>query len=72
MDGARSDTRRNAAAVLAELAREGGTTVRGIAERTGLSVRTVNSIIALLKSRDVLVREGSARSGRWVVHWMRE
>lgn len=66
---ARADTRRNARAVLKEFAQNDRATVRGIATRTGLSVRAVNNAVTLLKSRNALSREGTARRGRWVIHW---
>ena len=70
LQDARADNRRNAAAVLAELIRDDGTTLRGIATRTGLSLRTVNNSISLLKSHGLLAREGTARRGRWLVLWV--
>lgn len=65
----RADTRRNAKAVLKEFAKNERATLRGIAAQTGLSVRAVNNAVTLLKCRNVLSREGSARCGRWIIHW---
>ncbi len=44
-------------------------TTKTIAEQTGKSVKTVEKHLARLKRDGLLKREGSDRSGRWVVIW---
>ena len=69
LTGARADIRRNAEAVLLLIAQNDSMTLQAIEEKTGLPDRTVRNAITLLKRRDVLSRSGSARRGRWIVHW---
>lgn len=67
LQGARADIQRNATAVLTELVRDDGATLRDIATRTDLSLRTVNNSINILKSHGLLGREGTPRRGRWLI-----
>lgn len=38
-----------------------------IAKAIGKSVRTVESAVALLKEKGLLIREGAKKNGRWIV-----
>ena len=54
--------------IVADLMRDAPTlTVKDISERTGMPRRSVERLIARMKDNGLVRREGSSRSGRWVV-----
>lgn len=53
--------------VLKLLKKENRLSVQQMAEKLGVSARQISRIIADLKERQLLTREGSNKSGRWVV-----
>ena len=63
----RSDAKANAELVLVEIFQDKQITIPTISENTNLPIRTVKNAIEQLKGATLLSREGSDRSGYWVV-----
>ena len=63
----RSDAKANAELVLVEIFQDRKITIPAISENTNLPIRTVKNAIEQLKGATLLSREGSDRSGYWVV-----
>lgn len=54
-------------AVVQLLASDAKTSITSITAKTGLSKRTIDRIIAALKSKGILTREGAKNNATWII-----
>lgn len=65
----RRDARRRVDEILFEIALNAKISSFAVAKSVGVSRRTVNNILTLLKSAGILYRIGADRGGHWVINW---